>query len=248
MLPGHRVDGLLGAESRQRAPGRRGRRVRAGADRPVRHGGRAAHGRVAHHRRRQRAEARQVAKRMGADVVLDPDGDGRGRRDQARSPAAASTSPSRRWASRRRSRTRCAACARRDAVEPGRLLGPPHDAARRHRCRARRPADRDHALPRRQGAHAPPDRPRARRRASIPSRSSRTGCRSTASRRRIGCSASGATACSRSRSCPDGRRARFAARRSAYANRARPARAGRGAALAGLLQLVRAEVTDGNQE
>ena len=85
--------------------------------------------------------------------------------------------------------------ARRHAVEPRRLLRQAADAVRRLRGRPRRPPHRHHALPRRQGAHATPDR-HGRSRALRPARrSSPTASRSPRSSRPTSCSATGATAC-----------------------------------------------------
>ena len=63
--------GFSGAESGRGPYRRRGRRVRPGADRPLRDGRREADGRVARHRRRRRRGRLAMARRMGADVVLD---------------------------------------------------------------------------------------------------------------------------------------------------------------------------------
>jgi GntR family transcriptional regulator / MocR family aminotransferase len=76
--------------------------------------------------------------------------------------------------------------ARRHALEPRRLFGRSQDPARRLRGRARRPHDRHHALPGRQGADAPADgrhrlgpaRSEAARHAPLQARRHREGLRS----------------------------------------------------------------------
>ena len=111
-VPGHHVDRLLGRRARPRSDRRRGRGVRAGADRALRDRRRAPLRCVARHRRRQRAEAQEMAEangrrrraRLQASRTSSPRSSG--------SRAAASTSRSRRSACRRPSRTACAACAR----------------------------------------------------------------------------------------------------------------------------------------
>ena len=95
-LPRHHVDRLLGRRARPRAARRCGRRLRAGADRPVRDRGRAPGRRVAGHRRRQRPAAPGVRAADGRRRRPQLQGAGRRRRDQAADRAAAPTSPSRR--------------------------------------------------------------------------------------------------------------------------------------------------------
>ena len=158
-VPGHHVDRLLGRRARQRAHRRRGRGVRAGPDRPVRDGGRAARAArrwssastacrsrlefaQAHGRRRRASTTRSrtsVAeiKRLtggGVDVAIEALG------TQATFENA----------------LRC--------VRPGGTLsslgvysGHLHGAARRVRGRPRRPHDRHDAVPGRQGADAAAD-------------------------------------------------------------------------------------------
>ena len=67
----HRVDGIHRRRVGRCPHRRRRRRVRTGSDRPLRDGGREAHGRSAGHRRRRRRDRLAMAKRMGADVALD---------------------------------------------------------------------------------------------------------------------------------------------------------------------------------
>ncbi len=142
------------APSRARADRRRGRRVRPGPDRPVRRRRRQAHGRVAHHRRRQRP-----------GPARDGQADGRRRRPRlhAGRRGRRSEAPDRR---RRRRHDRGAGhpgyvreraslpAAGRDALEPRRLLRQARDAVRRLRRRPWRPQHRHDAMPGRQGAHA----------------------------------------------------------------------------------------------
>ena len=120
--------------------------------------GRQAHGRGARHRRRRATTRRlTMARRMGADVVLDY----RDRRRRRRGQAADG------WRRRRGHRgARHAAdlrdapavpSARRNAVEPRRLLGQAPGSVRCVRGRPWRPSDRHDAVPRRQGADAPAD-------------------------------------------------------------------------------------------
>ena len=133
--------------------------------------------------------------RMGADVVLDFKRAGRRRRDQA--------------ADRRRRRRRHRGArhsrptfenapaqrpARRHAVEPRRLFGPPAGPARCVRGGARRPHDRHVALPGRQGADAPADERRRREARSRSASWSRTRSGWPTSRRRTTCSPTSATA------------------------------------------------------
>ena len=136
-VPRHHVDRILGCRERRRADRRHGGGVRAGADRPVRHGRRQAHGRHDHHRRRHRARAagdRAQARRGPC-----------GRLPRGRSGGGD-------HAAHRRSRRRCGdrgarhagdlrglparAAPRRHALEPRRLLVRPHHPAGRFRGRA----------------------------------------------------------------------------------------------------------------
>ena len=142
-----------------------------------------------------------MAKRMGADVALDftkVDVVDEVKRLTARlRRGRGDRGP--RHAADVRERAPVAAT-RRHAVEPRRLLGQARDAVRGLRRRPRRPPDRDHALPRRQGADGPADRdgpvrpvrPDAAAHPPLPAE--------PRSARPTGCSATGSTASSRSRS------------------------------------------------
>ncbi len=122
-------------------------------------GRRAADGRDDDHRRRERARrAWRWRARMGADHVVDFSRadpveeimrltDGRG--VDVAIEALGHAGDVRGCAAR--------AAARRHAVVARRLFGRSQDSARRLHGRARRPHDRDDALPRRQGAHAAAD-------------------------------------------------------------------------------------------
>ena len=100
----------------------------------------------------------EIARRMGADIVID---------SSREDPVAGDPAPDRRPRRRRRDRgaghpghvrgVPAGAAAGRHAVQPGRLLRRPEDPARRLCRRAGRPQDHHHAVPGRQGAHAPAD-------------------------------------------------------------------------------------------
>ena len=155
----HRLHRLRRRRVGRRPHRRHRRRVRPGADRAVRDGRREADGRGAGHRRRQRP-----------GPARDGEADGRRRRARLHEGRRRrrGQAPDRRLRRRRGDRgARHAADVRerapvasagRHAVEPRRLLRQARDAVRGVRGRPRRPPDRHHALPRRQGADGPADR------------------------------------------------------------------------------------------
>ena len=138
-----------------------------------------------------------IAKKMGADVTLNFNNVRRGRRDHE-----AHRRPRRRMSSIEALGTQAhlrvgaaRAQAGRHAVEPGRVFRGPDHPAVAVRGRPGRPHDQHRPLPRRQGAHAPPDE-----RGGVQPRStwacwSRTTTSSTTSSRPTTCSRTSATAC-----------------------------------------------------
>ena len=197
MCPDIMSTGFGGAETRRHPHRRHGGGVRAGADRPVRHRRRQAHGRHHDHRRRPRAGAAGDGRAAWAPTTsstssrVDPVEeimrltDGRGVDVAIEALGTQATFE---------------ACLR--VLRPGGTLSSlgvystdltiPLGA---FAAGPGRPPDRHHAVPRRQGAHAPADggdriRPGRPRRRWSPTASS-----STTSRRPTTCSRTSATAC-----------------------------------------------------
>ena len=173
MCPDIMSTGFAGAESGG-DPDRRYRRgVRPGPDRPVRHRRRQADAAPPRSsgstRCRERLADGAAAGRRPSSSTSRPAT--RSRRSCGSPTGAAWMSRSRRWARRQTFESVPArAAAGRHALQPGRLFERPHDPARAFRRRTRRPHDRHHALPRRQGAHAPADGRRRSRAASTSGR------------------------------------------------------------------------------